>query len=96
MVKTRNLLVSGLIISVCVFALALLFFNTSIPTYTVKDLIEHPKPESLLEHKIQLIGIVGTSNTSGFLLYGIYIGLLSSNNVMCLLKSAMLYKQRKH
>ncbi|NHJ01145.1 MAG: hypothetical protein EAX86_03340 [Candidatus Heimdallarchaeota archaeon] len=69
MIKTRNLLISGLIISVCVFALFFLLFNTSIPIFTVKELIDHPRPESLLNHKIQLIGIVGTIDTSGFLLY---------------------------
>jgi len=68
MIKTKNLIFSGVIISICVIALLLLLFSSSIPIFTVKELKSHSNPESYLKRKIQVTGVVGTLNGTGFLL----------------------------
>jgi cytochrome c-type biogenesis protein CcmE len=43
-----------------------LIANTSIPVFTVKELMDHSQPDSLMNRNIQLIGVVNDINNSGF------------------------------
>ena len=58
MVKTKNLLLTTFIIVACVGAFFILLASSSVPLFTVKELMGHPQPESFIDKKIQLIGNV--------------------------------------
>ncbi|MFX0085461.1 MAG: cytochrome c maturation protein CcmE [Candidatus Hodarchaeota archaeon] len=66
MVKTKNLLLATSIIVVCVSAFFLLLASSSVPLFTVKQLMDHPQPEAYLNRKIQLIGVVDQINGANF------------------------------
>ena len=66
MIKTKNFVVSAVIIAISVGALFLLLASSSIPIFTVKELIDHPQTDSFINRKIQLIGVVKTSNGTNF------------------------------
>jgi cytochrome c-type biogenesis protein CcmE len=69
MVKTQNLLMAGTVITVCVFALFLLLASSSVPIFSVKEIMDHPDPNSYIDRKIQLVGIVQSPNGTHFSLY---------------------------
>ncbi|MFW9778319.1 MAG: cytochrome c maturation protein CcmE [Candidatus Heimdallarchaeota archaeon] len=66
MVKTTQLVFSGIIIAISVGAISLLLTESSIPVFTVREIMEHPNSESFLDRKIQLIGTVADVNRTGF------------------------------
>ncbi len=66
MIKTKNIVVSAVIIAISAGALFFLLASSSIPIFTVKELIDHPQAESFIDRKIQLIGVVKTSNGTNF------------------------------
>ncbi|MFW9857069.1 MAG: cytochrome c maturation protein CcmE [Candidatus Thorarchaeota archaeon] len=66
MVKTTQLIFSGIIIAISVGAIFLLLTESSIPVFTVREIMEHPNSESFLDRKIQLIGTVADVNSTGF------------------------------
>ena len=67
LVKTKNLFLAGIIIAVCSGAIFILLTGSAVPEFTVKELMDYPKLESLLERKIKVGGIVEeVFNTSHF------------------------------
>ena len=66
MIKTKNLLIAGITIIICGGALLLLLTGSSVPIFSVKEAMDHPQPESLIERKIQIVGVVKDSNTTHF------------------------------
>ena len=51
---------------ICGGAIFLLLADSSVPVYSVKEAMDHKQPESLLQHKIQLVGVVKESNNTHF------------------------------
>ena len=43
---------------ICGGAFFLLLANSSVPLFSVKEVMDHPQPESLIEIKIQIVGVV--------------------------------------
>ena len=66
MVKTKNLILAGTIIVISSGAILLLMASSSVPMFTVKELMDHPNSDSYLNRKIQLIGVVDLVNDTGF------------------------------
>ncbi|MFW9992390.1 MAG: cytochrome c maturation protein CcmE [Candidatus Odinarchaeota archaeon] len=66
MVKPRNVIIAVTVILVCSGAILLLLASSSVPVFTVKDLMNDPDHESLINRKIQLIGVVDQVNDTGF------------------------------
>ena len=64
--KNINIALAGIIIIVCGGALFLLLAESSIPIFSVKELMDYPNPESYIERKIQLVGVVKESNGTHF------------------------------
>ena len=69
MVKTQNLVMAGAVIAVCVAALFFLLASSSVPIFSVKEIMDHPDPDTYINRKIQLVGNVQSPNTTHFLLY---------------------------
>ncbi|MHA2055926.1 MAG: cytochrome c maturation protein CcmE domain-containing protein [Candidatus Hodarchaeales archaeon] len=66
MAISKNMIFAGVILLVCSGALVLLIANTSIPIFSVKEIMEHPQAESYLDRKIQLVGNVRDQNDTHF------------------------------
>ena len=66
MIKTKNMIIAVIVVSLSAGALILLLANSSLPILTVKELKDHPQSESYIGRKIQLIGIVNTYNGTDF------------------------------
>lgn len=64
--KNVNIVVAGIIIVVCSGALFLLLAESSVPVFSVKELMDYPQPESYIDRKIQLVGVVKESNGTHF------------------------------
>ncbi|MHA2052589.1 MAG: cytochrome c maturation protein CcmE domain-containing protein [Candidatus Hodarchaeales archaeon] len=69
MTKPKNLILAGAVILISTGALFFLLISSSVPIFSVKEIIDHPNPDSYLNRKIQLVGIVQNSNESHFSLY---------------------------
>ena len=69
MVKTQNLLMAGMVIAVCIASLIFLIASSSVPIFSVREIMDHPNPESYIDRKIQLVGIVQSPNGTHFSLY---------------------------
>ena len=66
MVKSKNLILAAIIISVCSVSFLLLLAGSSVPVFTVKELMDHPRSDSYVNRNIQLIGTVKQVNSTGF------------------------------
>jgi cytochrome c-type biogenesis protein CcmE len=66
MARTKNIILTSSIILVCAGAFFLLLANSSVPVFTVKELMDHPRSNSYINKNIQLIGKVQQINTTGF------------------------------
>ncbi|MFW9854589.1 MAG: cytochrome c maturation protein CcmE [Candidatus Thorarchaeota archaeon] len=66
MTGTKNLIIVISTVIVCLGAFFLLIANTSTPVFTVKELIDHSQPDSLMNKNIQVIGVVEDMNSTGF------------------------------
>ncbi|MFQ5977200.1 MAG: cytochrome c maturation protein CcmE [Candidatus Heimdallarchaeota archaeon] len=66
--KYRNIGIILVLTIVGVAAVFMLLMDTSVPVFSVKEIMEHPDPESYLGRRIQLVGNVLSSNNSGFIL----------------------------
>jgi len=69
MIKTKNLILGAIVIVVCAGSFFFLLASSSVPIFTVKELMVHPQSESYMNRNIQLIGVVQGINTTGFLIY---------------------------
>lgn len=66
MVKSKNVLISALVIIICGGAFLILLTSSSVPIFTVKELMDHPRSNSFINRNIQVIGIAQQINQSGF------------------------------
>jgi len=66
MVKKSNVVLATAIIVVCAVAFLFLLVNSSIPVFSVKELMDHPRPDSFINKKIQVVGVVQEINNTGF------------------------------
>ncbi|MHA2307605.1 MAG: hypothetical protein ACXACU_19675 [Candidatus Hodarchaeales archaeon] len=66
MTKNKNLALAGIIIVVCTGALFILLAESSVPIFSVKELMDYSQPESYINRKIQLVGVVKESNGTHF------------------------------
>ena len=64
--KNINMVLAGIIIIVCGGALFIMLAESSVPIFSVKELMDHPNPESYIERNIQLVGVVKESNGTHF------------------------------
>ncbi|MFX0085807.1 MAG: cytochrome c maturation protein CcmE [Candidatus Hodarchaeota archaeon] len=69
MVNAKNTIIASFIIIICSGGFLLLLANSSVPMFTVKELMDNPRPESLINKKIQIIGVVKTFNSTSFYIY---------------------------
>ncbi|MHA2173556.1 MAG: cytochrome c maturation protein CcmE domain-containing protein [Candidatus Hodarchaeales archaeon] len=69
MTKPQNLLMAGTVATVCIVAIFFLLASSSIPIFSVGEIMDHSHPDSYLNKRIQLVGIVQNSNGSHFSLY---------------------------
>ncbi len=68
MVKTKNIVLASSIILVSAGALLILLASSSVPIFSVKELMDHPSYESYVNRKIQLVGVVQQIESDGFLI----------------------------
>lgn len=66
MIKSKNLILGSSIILVCTGAFFLLLMNSSIPVFSVKELMDHPQSGSFINRNIQVVGVVQEYNSTGF------------------------------
>ena len=66
MVKAKNVIIAVIILSVCFGAFLILLTNSSVPTFSVKELMDHQSSNSYLNRNIQLVGVVQEVNSTGF------------------------------
>ena len=66
LIKNKNLLIAGITIIISGGALLFLLAGSSVPIFSVKEAMDYPQPESLLERKIQLVGVVKDTNATHF------------------------------
>ncbi|UCE13931.1 MAG: cytochrome c maturation protein CcmE [Candidatus Heimdallarchaeota archaeon] len=66
MVKPKNVVIAALIIVICGGALLILLTSSSVPVFSVKELMDHPRSDSFINKNIQVIGIAQQINRSGF------------------------------
>jgi len=66
LIKTKNLFLAGITIIIGGGALLVLLAGSSVPVFSVKEAMDHPRPESLLERKIQIVGVVRDMNVTHF------------------------------
>lgn len=66
MVKSKNVILAAFIILICGGAFMFLLVSSSVPVFTVKELMDHSQPDSYINRNIQLIGIVQQVNNTGF------------------------------
>jgi len=65
-VKPKNVVIASLIIIICGGVFLILLSSSSVPVFTVKELVDHPRSDSFINRNIQVIGIVQQINRSGF------------------------------
>ncbi|UCG03815.1 MAG: cytochrome c maturation protein CcmE [Candidatus Heimdallarchaeota archaeon] len=66
MIKPRNIGIAAVIIIICGGAFLILLTSSSVPVFTVKELMDESRPDSFINRNIQLIGVVQQANTTGF------------------------------
>ncbi len=66
MANAKNILLAGAVIAVCVGALFILLVGSSVPIYSVKELMDDPKAESFIDRRIQIVGNVTEINSTHF------------------------------
>ena len=66
MVKSKNVILAAIIILICGGAFLFLLTGSSVPVFTVKELMDHQQSDSFINRNIQLIGIVQQVNNTGF------------------------------
>lgn len=66
LVKSKNIILSAIIIIICSGAFLSLLLNSSVPIFTVKELMDQQQPNSYINRNIQLIGVVEQANNTGF------------------------------
>ncbi len=66
MAISKNFVFAGVILLVCSGALFLLLAQSSIPIFSVKEIMDHSDAESYLDRKIQLVGNVREQNETHF------------------------------
>lgn len=66
LIKSKNIVLAAVIILVCGGAFLFLLVGSSVPVFTVKELMDHPQHDSFINRNIQLIGIVQQVNGTGF------------------------------
>ena len=66
MVKSKNVIISAIIIIISGGAVLFLLTGSSVPIFTVKELMDQKQPDSYINRNIQLIGIVQQVNNTGF------------------------------
>ena len=66
MVKSKNVIVTAIIIIICAGAFLYLLTSSSVPIFTVKELMDQQQPDSYINRNIQLIGNVQQVNNTGF------------------------------
>jgi cytochrome c-type biogenesis protein CcmE len=67
--EPKNLVLAGAVILISVGALFFLIASSSVPIFSVKEIMDHPDPNSYIDRKIQLVGIVQSPNGTHFSLY---------------------------
>ncbi len=60
MASTKNIILAGGIIALCAGSLFILFVGSSVPIYSVKELMDDPNAESYIDRRIQIVGNVTT------------------------------------
>ncbi|MFX0125835.1 MAG: hypothetical protein ACFFAE_19590, partial [Candidatus Hodarchaeota archaeon] len=67
MIKPKNVVIASVIIIICGGAFLMLLTSSSVPIFTVKELMDNLLSDSFLNRKIQVIGVVkGGINITGF------------------------------
>lgn len=66
LIKTKNLLLAGIIIIISGGAILMLLASSSVPVFSVKEAMDYSQPESLIERKIQIVGVVKDFNSTHF------------------------------
>ncbi len=66
MVKSKNLIFTAVIILACASAFLYLLSNSTVPIFTVKEIMDHPHADSFVNRNIQLVGTVQLVNNTGF------------------------------
>ena len=66
MAKTKNILLASAIIAVCAGALFILIVGTSVPIYSVQELMDDNNAESYMNQRIQIMGNVTEINSTHF------------------------------
>ncbi|MFX0117759.1 MAG: cytochrome c maturation protein CcmE [Promethearchaeota archaeon] len=66
MTKSKNVILTAIIIIICAGAFLYLLTSSSVPIFTVKELMVQKNPDSYINRKIQLIGNVQEINNTGF------------------------------
>ncbi len=56
----------GIIVVICGGAIFMLLASSSVPVFSVKEAMDYSQPESLIERKIQIVGVVKESNSTHF------------------------------
>lgn len=65
-VKSKNVILAAIIIIICAGAFLYLLTSSSVPIFTVKELMDQQQPDSYINRNIQLIGNVERINDTGF------------------------------
>ena len=66
MVKSKNVILAVIIILICTGSFLFLLGSSSVPVFTVKELMDHKRSDSFINRNIQLIGDVQQVNSTGF------------------------------
>ncbi|MHA1976960.1 MAG: hypothetical protein ACW98F_16200 [Candidatus Hodarchaeales archaeon] len=66
MANTKNIILAGVVIAVCVGALFILFVGSSVPIYSVKEIMDDPKAESYIDQRIQIVGNLSVIHYENF------------------------------
>ncbi|MFX1511438.1 MAG: cytochrome c maturation protein CcmE [Promethearchaeota archaeon] len=66
MVKPLNIAIALALVIVCVGAIGYLLLESSVPIYSVQELMDKSDIESLIGKRIQVVGTVVETNASGF------------------------------
>ncbi|MFX0205096.1 MAG: cytochrome c maturation protein CcmE [Candidatus Hodarchaeota archaeon] len=66
MIKPKNVGIAAVIIVICGGAFLILLTSSSVPVFTVKELMDESRPDSFINRNIQLIGVVQQVNSTGF------------------------------
>ena len=66
MVHLRNVIIAAVLVIACIGAIGYLLLESSVPVYSVQELMDKPDAESLIGRRIQVVGTVIETNTTGF------------------------------